>query len=77
MNLTAANIRNMYLRAPSSKKHYIICGTEFGLDNVEKRLPSSNVPLYGGKVSGRDFYLQLRSCMDILGFTSCVADPDV
>ena len=29
----AANIQNAYLQAPSSEKHYIICGGEFGEDH--------------------------------------------
>ena len=34
--------------------------------------------MYGGKVAGRDFWHHLRSCMkDVLGFESCLADPDV
>ncbi len=28
-----ANIRNAYLQAPSSEKHFIICGPEFGIEN--------------------------------------------
>ena len=28
-----ANIRNAYLQAPSSEKHFIICGLEFGIEN--------------------------------------------
>ena len=31
-----ANIQNAYLQAPTSEKHYIICGEEFGLENVGK-----------------------------------------
>ena len=33
--------------------------------------------LYGGKTAGRDFRNHLRECMKHLGFTSCLADPDV
>ena len=33
----AADIRNAYLQAPSTEKHYVICGFEFRLENVEKR----------------------------------------
>jgi hypothetical protein len=33
--------------------------------------------LYGGKATGRDFRNHLRSCMQFLNFTSCLADPDV
>ena len=33
LDVFAADIRNAYLQAPSSQKHYIICSPEFGLDN--------------------------------------------
>ena len=33
--------------------------------------------LYGGKVSGRDFWHHLRDCMDHLRFNWWRADPDV
>ena len=33
--------------------------------------------LYGGKLAGRDFWMHLHACTDILGFTSCFAEPDV
>ena len=31
------DIQNAYLQASASKKHYIICGPEFGLENQGKR----------------------------------------
>ena len=31
-----ADIRNVYLQLPTSQKHYIICGPEFGMENVGK-----------------------------------------
>jgi hypothetical protein len=31
--ILGADIRNAYLQAPSSEKHYIICGLEFGIEN--------------------------------------------
>ena len=69
--------RNAYLQVPTSEKHYIICGPEFGLEHVGKRALIVRA-LYGGKVAGRDFWHHLRSCMrDVLGFESCLADPDV
>jgi hypothetical protein len=34
LDVWAADIQNAYLQAPSSQKHYIICGPEFGLENV-------------------------------------------
>ena len=66
-----------YLQAPSSEKHYIVCGLEFGLvEHLGKRARIVRA-LYGGKTSGRDFHNSLRSCMNHLGFMSCKADPDV
>jgi hypothetical protein len=71
-----ADIRNAYLQAPSSEKHFIICGPEFGIEN-EGRVALIHRALYGGKVAGRDFWHHLRDCMGQLGFTSSRADPDV
>ena len=36
VDICAADIRNAYLQAPSSCKDYIICGPEFGIENVGK-----------------------------------------
>ena len=76
IDVYAADIRNAYLQAPSSQKDFIICGIEFGLENVGKRALIRRA-LYGGKTAGRDFRNHLRECMDHLGFTPCLADPDV
>ncbi len=71
-----ADIRNVYLQAPSSEKHFLICGLEFGLENVG-RFALVCRALYGGKVAGRDFWHHLRDCMGHLGFSSSQVDPDV
>lgn len=76
LDVWAADIRNAYLQAPSSQKDYIICGLEFGLENVG-RVALIHRALYGGKTAGRDFRNHLRECMDHMGFKSCKADPDV
>ncbi len=76
IDVFAADIQTAYLQAPSSQKHYVICGVEFGLENVGKRALIRRA-LYGGKSAGRDFRNHLRECMSFLGFTSCLADPDV
>ena len=34
LEVFAADIWNAYLQAPSSRKDFIICGPEFGLENV-------------------------------------------
>lgn len=36
LDVCAADIQNAYLQAPSSQKDFIICGPEFGLDNLGK-----------------------------------------
>ena len=76
LDVCAADIRNAYLQAPSSQKDYIICGPEFGLENVGKPALITRA-LYGGKFAGRDFRNHLRDCMSNLGFKPCLADPDV
>ena len=69
LDVCAADIRNAYLQAPSSQKDYIVCGPEFGLENVGK-VALIHRALYGGKSAGRDFRNHLRSCMKHLDFTS-------
>jgi hypothetical protein len=76
IDIFAADIRNAYLQAPSSQKDYIICGPEFGIENVGK-VALIHRALYGGKSAGKDFRNHLRSCMRHLDFVSCLADPDV
>ena len=71
-----ADIRNAYLQAPSSEKHFIICGPEFGIENVG-RVALIHRALYGGKVACRGFWHHLQDCMGQLGFTSSRADPNV
>ena len=76
IDVLAADIQNAYLQAPLSQKHYVICGEEFGLENVGK-VALIRRALYGGKSAGSDFRNHLRECMFHLGFASCLADPDV
>ena len=33
----AADIRNAHLQAPTSEKHFIVCGDECGLENAGKK----------------------------------------
>jgi len=59
-----------------SEKHYIICGPEFGLENIG-RIGVIIRALYGGKSAGADYWRHVRTAMNELGFESCKADPDV
>jgi hypothetical protein len=76
LTVTAADIQNAYLQAPCTEKYYIICGPEFGPDNVGKKALVVRA-LYGLPGAGRDFRNHLRDCMRHLGYESCLADPDV
>jgi len=76
LDVCACDIQNAYLQSPSSEKHYIICGPEFGLENVGKRAKIIRA-LYGGKSAGADYWHHVRSAMEEMGFISCKADPDV
>jgi hypothetical protein len=53
-----SDICNAYLQAPSSEKHFIVCGPEFGIKN-EGRVALIWRALYGGKVAGCDFWHHL------------------
>lgn len=70
------DIQNAYLQAPTTEKHYIICGPEFGLENAGKRAIIVQA-LYGGKSAGADYWRHVRKAMDDMNFKSCQADPDV
>ena len=76
VDVTGADIQNSYLQAPSSEKHYVICGKEFGLEH-EGNIALIRRALYGGKLAGRDFWTHLRTCMNFLGFRSCQADLEI
>lgn len=76
LDVCAADVKNAYLQAPSSEKHYIICGPEFGIEK-QGRVGVIVRALYGGKVAGRDFWLYLRKAMEHLGFVASKGDADV
>ena len=70
------DVWNAYVQAPTSEKHFVICGPEFGIDNIGKKAIVTRA-LYDGKVSERDCWHHLWSCMNFLGFEYSQADPDV
>jgi hypothetical protein len=74
--ICGCDIQNAYLQAPSSEKHFIICGREFGLENEGKKAIIVRA-LYGGKSAGADYWRHVRNAMSEMNFTSCKADPDV
>ena len=76
LDICAADIKNAYLQAPNSEKHYTICGPEFGTENIGKVAIVVRA-LYGGKVAGANFHNHLRDCMEHLGHESCLVDADL
>ena len=76
LDVFSADICNAYLQAPLSRKDYVICGAEFGIENIG-HVGLIHQALYGGKTAGKDFCNHLRSCMHYLKFSSCPADPDI
>ena len=76
LKVCGCDIQNAYLQAPASEKHYIICGPEFGIENVGKRAKIVRA-LYGGKSAGADYWRHVRAAMTEMNFVSCKADPDV
>ena len=68
-------MQNACLQAPSSEKHYVVCGPEFGLENVGRHAIIVRASC-GGKSSGADYWRHVRSAMEEMGFISCKADPD-
>ena len=76
LQVIGSDVCNAYLQAPSSQRDLIICGKEFGLENIGKKA-LIRCALYGGKAVGRDFRKHLRECMHHLKFKSCPADPDI
>ena len=76
LDVCGADIQNAYLQAPSSEKHYVICGAEFGIENIGKRAIIRRA-LYGGKSAGADYWRHVRQAMAEMDFKTCKADPDV
>ena len=75
LEVKAGDIMNAYLTAPVAEKIYTICGPEFGTDKGKWAIITR--ALYGLKSAGASFRNHLADCMQLLGYTSCKADPDV
>ena len=76
LEVWVADVQNSFLQSPCSKKHYTVCGPEFGSEFIGK-LDIIVRADYGLKSAGDDFRNHLRDCMEHLGYESCKADPDV
>ena len=72
----ACGIQNSYLQVPTTEKYYGVCSQEFGLENSGKVVIIRRA-VCDRKVDSMEFRNNLRSCMEHIGFTPCLADPDV
>jgi Reverse transcriptase (RNA-dependent DNA polymerase) len=75
LEVKTADIENAYLTAPVGEKIWCRLGPEFGGDSGKRALVVR--ALYGLKSAGASFRNHLADCMRHLGWTSCIADPDV
>ncbi len=76
VNLLATDIGNAYLNASPREKVYTTAGPEFGAELQGKPVLIVRA-LYGLKSSGAAWRSHLANTLQTIGFTSCLADPDV
>jgi hypothetical protein len=76
LSLCATNIGNAFLNAEAREKVYTTAGPEFGAE-LEGHYVLIVRALYGLKSSGAAWRAHLANTLQSLGYTSCLADPDV
>ena len=68
--LTAPSISRMPIfNHPLLEKHYIVCGADFGLENMRKHTIKVRA-LRGSKSAGADNWQHVRSAMEEMGLSS-------
>ena len=75
LNILMTDVGNAYLNAPTNEKVYTIAGKEFG--EYEGRVVVVVRALYGLKSAGASWRRHFATSLAEMGFTSCLADPDV
>ena len=76
LDIFAADIKNAYLQALITEKYWTRCSPKFGPE-LEGSVAYIVRALYGTKCGGRDFWNHLREYMDMLGYESCLANPNL
>jgi hypothetical protein len=71
----ATDIGNAYLEAVMSEKVYIVAGIEFGIQQGSTLIIYK--ALYGLRTSGLRWHDRFSDVLRSLGFTPCVAEPDI
>jgi hypothetical protein len=75
LELWAMDIGNAYLEAMTSEKLYIIAGGEFV--DLKGHVLVIHKALYGLRTSGKRWHERLSDCLRDMGFTPCIAEPDI
>ena len=75
LEVKTSDIKGAYLTAPCTEKVWTILGPEFGEHAGKKALVVR--ALYGLKSAGQSYTRHMADCMRHLGWTSCLADPDL
>ena len=75
LEVKSGYILNAYVKAPVTEKVWTTLGPEFGKDSGKTALIVR--ALYGLKAGGAAFRSHLAKCMEVLGYQSCKADPDL
>ena len=75
LEVKCGDVMNAYITAPITEKVWTTLGPEFGADQGKRALIVR--ALYGLKSAGAAFRAHLCICMKGLGYTPCLADPDL
>ena len=75
LEVKTSDVQNAYLMAPCAEVIHTMLGAEFGED--EGKTAIIGRALYGLASAGASFRNHLADCMRHLGYTSCLADPDL
>jgi len=76
VEVKASDIQNAYLTAPVTEKIWIMCGPKFGPELAGRKALVVRA-LYGLKSAEAAFRNHLADCMRMMGFSPCLADPDL
>ena len=75
IEVKCGDVMNAYITAPCTEKIWTTLGPEFGADAGKRALIVR--ALYSLKSSGAAFRRHLWECMRGLGYSPCLADPDL
>jgi hypothetical protein len=75
LQVKVSDIENAYIATLCTEKIWTVLGPEFGSDAGKSAIVVR--ALYGLKSAGASFCNHLADCMTHLGFTPCLADPDL